>query len=99
MRICCHRYRRGPRETGWKEKGKCRKRCGCLRNRPTAPYHGVHLLVALAMAKCRGMHEKVTGDKWERKFLLDSRLSGVWLCPRKMNERVYTPLMRFIVLI
>lgn len=74
------------------------ERCRCLRNRHTTPYHRVHLLVAQAMAKCRGMHEKVAGDKRERKFLLDSRLSEVWLCPTKMNERVYTPLMRFIVL-
>lgn len=44
------------------------------------------------------MREKVAGDKWERNLLPYSRLPEVGLCPTKMNERVYTLLMIFIVL-
>jgi len=51
--------------------------CSCLTNCPSALYHEVPLLLSLAMAKCRGMHEKVAGDKWERKLLPDSRLPEV----------------------
>lgn len=84
--------------TGREGKVQEKERCRCLRNCPTARDHGVHLLLPLAMATCREIHEKVAGDKWERKLLPDSGLPEVGLCPTKVNERVYTPLMRFIVL-